>query len=420
VSGIAPAGGPQPGERGATGRSPSRLGATSVVTRVRRSAYHDSVTLLELARELRGLPGVDEAAALMATPANRELLAGAGLLGEEAAGAGPNDLIITIRGCSLTDVDAARTHAEAILAARRQRREGAGRVLARTLDRAWRQLPGANLALISVPGAFAAGEARRALRRGLHVMLFSDNVPIADEVELKQQARRRGLLMMGPDCGTAYIAGVPLGFANEVPRGRVGLVAASGTGLQQVATLLAAGREGISHAIGVGGRDLGEAVGGVMTLAAIDALAADPGTGALVVIGKPPVPSVRAAVAQRLRAGDKPAVACLLGPDVEAGRDGPLITVVTLEDAASATIALLRGGPGPLTLAPAPVAVPERVEAIRRSLAPGQRRIRGLYPGWRSASSPHTMSLPLRRATGIRSSRAREHRPPATLARGLP
>jgi FdrA protein len=378
-------------------RASGEPGATSIATLVRRSAYHDSVTLLEVARELRGLPGVDEAAALMATPANRELLAGAGLLSEEAAGAGPNDLVIAIRVRSPADADAACTRAERILAARRQRQEGTGRILPRTLDRAWRRLPGANLALISVPGPFAASEARRALSRGLHVMLFSDNVPLAEEVELKQQARRRGLLLMGPDCGTAYLAGVPLGFANEVPRGRVGVVAASGTGLQQVATLLAAGEEGISHAIGVGGRDMGEAVGGVMTLAAIDALTADTGTEALVVIGKPPASSVRAAVTERLRAGGKPAVACLLGPDVEAGRDGPLITAVTLEDAASATIALLHGTPWPRPPAPRPSAVPERVEAIRRSLGPGQRGIRGLYAGGTLAEEARLILARLRR-----------------------
>ena len=353
----------------------------NTATLVKRSAYHDSVALLELARELRGLPGVDEAAALMATPANRELLAGVGLLGDEAAGAGPNDLVVAVRAGSRAVAEAACARAEAVLAARRQRREGAGRILPRTLDRAWRRLPDANLALISVPGPFAAAEARRALHRGLHVMLFSDNVPLADEVELKQLARRRGLLLMGPDCGTAYLAGVPLGFANAVPRGRVGVVAASGTGLQQVATLLAAAGEGLSHAIGVGGRDLGEAVGGIMTLAAIDALAADPGTDALVVIGKPPAPSVRAAVMRRLRAGGKPAVACLLGPDVEALRDGPVITAVTLEDAAGAIIALLHGEPWPRTPAPPAPAAPERVEAIRQALAPGPRVIRGLYAG---------------------------------------
>ncbi len=148
----------------------------------------------------------------------------------------------------------------------------------RSIDSARRRLPGANLALISVPGAFAAAEALKALKLGMHAMLFSDNVSLGDEVRLKRLAADKGLLLMGPDCGTAYLNGVPLGFANAVPRGRVGVVAASGTGLQQVAALLAAGGEGISQAVGVGGRDATEEVGGLMTLQALDALAADPGT----------------------------------------------------------------------------------------------------------------------------------------------
>ena len=132
----------------------------------------------------------------------------------------------------------------------------------RTLEAALGERPDANLAIISVPGAYAALEARTALRRGLHVFLFSDNVPLAEEVELKRLAASRQLLCMGPDCGTAYLGGVGLGFANVVPRGRVGCVAASGTGLQAVVTRLAALGEGVSHGIGVGGRDLSAEVGG--------------------------------------------------------------------------------------------------------------------------------------------------------------
>ena len=203
--------------------------------------------------------------------------------------------------------------AEELLSAQRARREHGGRHAPRTIDSALRRMPDADLALISVPGAWAAAEARRALARGLHVMLWSDNVSIEDEVALKQLAARRGLLVMGPDCGTAYLGGVPLGFANLVPRGRVGMVAASGTGLQQVAALLAAQGEGISQAIGVGGRDMSQAVGGLMTLAALDALGADAATEVIAVIGKPGAPAVRRAVETKLRAIGKPAVVALLG-----------------------------------------------------------------------------------------------------------
>jgi FdrA protein len=354
----------------------------TTVALVKRSAYRDSVLLLDLARELRALPGVREAAALMATPANQELLAGSGLSSEDALAAGPNDLVIAIRAESAAAADLALARAEALVAARDRPVGPAGRALPRTLDSAWRRLEGANLALISVPGPFAAAEARRALLRGLHVMLFSDNVPVEAEIALKQLARRRGLLMMGPDCGTAYLAGVPLGFANAVPRGRVGLVAASGTGLQQVATLLADSGEGISHGIGVGGRDMSEAVGGAMALVAIDALAAEPATEAIVVVGKPPAPAVRAAVAARLRAAGKPAIACLLGPGARPGRQGSLTLAATLEDAARAAVAAVRGHAWtPRPFGPEITGLRERLTSARRALAPGQRTVRGAYAG---------------------------------------
>ena len=197
----------------------------ALLTLVRPSFYRDSVALLALARELRARPDVAEAAALMATPANRELLAQAGLLTAEAAAAGPNDLVVVIDAAPAAALPA-RARAEELLTAQRARREHGGRHVPRTIGSALRRMPGADLALISVPGAWAAAEARRALERGLHVMIWSDNVPVEDEVALKRLAAERGLLLMGPDCGTAYLGGVPLGFANLVPRGRVGMVAA--------------------------------------------------------------------------------------------------------------------------------------------------------------------------------------------------
>ncbi len=354
----------------------------TIVSVVKPSAYQDSVTLLLLARELRSGPGVLEAAALMATPSNQELLEQSGLLTAEAARAGANDLVIAVRAESAAAAEAALAQAEAFLGAKRRRLEGAGRVLPRTLESAKRHLPDANLALISVPGAFAALEAKRALRLGLHVMLFSDNVSLEDEVALKRLAVQKGLFVMGPECGTAILNGVPLGFANAVPRGRIGFVSASGTGLQQVTVLLAARGEGVSQAIGVGGRDLTEAVGGLMTLRALDALAADPATELVVVIGKPPAPAVRERVEARLRTIGKPCVMGLLGRDMAVRQEGLLATVATLEDACEATIAALRGvawTSRPFSAPPGEIY--RRVQAVRQLLAPEQRAVRALYAG---------------------------------------
>ena len=183
----------------------------------------------------------------------------------------------------------------------------------RTIRAAIRRLPAANLALISVPGDFAVAEAHKALEFGLHAMIFSDNVPIADEVALKRKARERGLFVMGPDCGTAIIGGVPLGFANVVPQGDIGIIGASGTGIQEVSCLIARAGRGISHAIGTGGRDLKAEVGAITTLMAIDALDADDRTKHVVLISKPPAASVARSVLDRVAKSPKPFTICFLG-----------------------------------------------------------------------------------------------------------
>jgi len=250
---------------------------------------------------------------MIGTPSNKALLRESGLLSKEGESARPDDLIIAVKG---KNAEEALVLAEKLLIFPGEKD---GLASSNSLASALQALPGANLALISVPGEFAALEARRALERGLHVMVFSDNVPLADEVALKDLAIKRGLLMMGPDCGTALIAGVPLAFANAVPRGDTGIVSASGTGLQEVSCLLARAGRGVSHGIGVGGRDLSKEVGGRMTLAALDALEADPATRRIIVISKPPAPSVTKKIVARAKRSRKPVTLCLLGSDRKFG-----------------------------------------------------------------------------------------------------
>ena len=347
---------------------------------VRRSVYQDSVTLMRLTRDMEAVAGVRRAAAMMGTPPNRALLAQAGLLHTEGETAGPADLVIAVVADSGAAAETARTVAETALATPSTRPE-ARAPRPRTLAGALRALPGATLALISVPGAYAGAEARRALDAGLHVMLFSDHVPLATEVELKRLAAGRGLLLMGPDCGTAILGGVPLGFANAVPRGRIGLVAASGTGLQEVSCQLAARGEGVSHAIGVGGRDLADAVGGVMTLAALAVLADDPATEVVVVVGKPAGPGVAQRLAAALGALGKPSVLYTAGTSPGASRL-TFHRAATLEDAALAAVALVRGEEPAAVEFTIPAAEVERlVTAQIRALGPGQRFVRGVYAG---------------------------------------
>jgi len=367
---------------------------------VRRNVYQDSVTLMRLTHDMEAVAGVRRAAAMMGTPPNRALLGQAGLLDADGETAGPADLVIAVVADSAAGAEAARAAAEAALAApRAASRPGAPRP--RTLAGALRALPDATLALISVPGAYAGAEARRALDAGLHVMLFSDNVPLETEIELKRMARERDLFVMGPDCGTAILAGVPMGFANAVPRGRIGLVAASGTGLQEVSCRLVAEGEGVSHALGVGGRDLSDAVGGTMTLAALALLADDPATDVVVVIGKTPGPGVAAALTDALQRLGKPAVSYFAtvvagdarpawgvgglfekGVTPHARSAGHLHAAATLEDAAMAAVALARGEVPRAVEFSMPAAEIERLVAAQAAaLAPGQRFVRGVYSG---------------------------------------
>jgi succinyl-CoA synthetase alpha subunit len=211
-------------------------------------------------------------------------------------------------------------------------------------------------------------------------MLFSDNVPVETEIALKRVALARGLLLMGPDCGTAIINGVPLGFANAVSRGRIGLVAASGTGLQEVSCLIAAAGEGMSQAIGVGGRDLSEEVGGMMMAQALTALAAEPTTTVICVLGKPPGPSTWRRLQPQLSQLGKPCVVHF--PGVTPDASSAWYTAATLEEAAYAAVALAQGvTPQPVVYAMPPADMARLVEATNRAMQPSQRFVRGVYAG---------------------------------------
>jgi FdrA protein len=342
-----------------------------VINRVRRAFYLDSVALMRLSRELSARSGVEEAALMIGTPSNKEILDEAGLLADDGRQATAGDLVIALRAASLEAGEAAIAEAEALLGRSAARQEPTARWRPRSLAGACAALPGAGLALISVPGAFAGAEAQKALRRGLHVLLFSDNVPLAEECALKEEARRRGLLLMGPDCGTALISGTPLAFANRVRRGSVGIVSASGTGLQEVSSLVDRGGGGVSHGIGVGSRDLGEAVGGAMTLMAIDALDEDPETEHMVLLSKPPGPSAVRRILERIAQSRKPYTVCFVGLE-EAEVPANTCWVPTLTAAAERALG-------------APIALPERLRRAAgeaaAALAADRRRIRGLFCG---------------------------------------
>jgi FdrA protein len=336
-----------------------------ILTEIRSGAYLDSVALMRVARTISGLPGVEEVGLMIGTPANREILREARVINADGESAGPGDIILAVRAVDQAAADSALAAAKQALDQPKQSKSGGAAWRPRTLRAAVAEQPDANLALISVPGAFAIAEAHKAIARGLNVMIFSDNIPVADEVALKLEAKAAGRLVMGPDCGTAIIGGVPLAFANVVPRGDIGIIGASGTGIQEITCLIARHGKGISHAIGTGGRDLKAEVGGITTLMALDLLATDEATRHIVLVSKPPAPKVAEAVLARVAEINKPVTICFLG-----GSDTALspnaTAVATLEAAAAHA-----------------VGVKPAAEPTAKPLAiPGKGRlIRGLFSG---------------------------------------
>lgn len=323
---------------------------------LRRGTYRDSVTLMQVSRAVKGVEGVEDAFVAMATALNLGLLTTMGF--EAPEDAGPNDMIVAIRakgGAALESACARVEEALAAAVAPAPSGPSAGPV-PRTVD----TVEGATLALVSVAGPYVFAEAAAALESGLDVMIFSDNVPVAQEVLLKDRARAQGRVVMGPDCGTAVIGGAGLGFANTVRPGPVGIVAASGTGSQQLMCLLHAGGAGISHCIGVGGRDLSEEVGARSTLQALSLLDDDPATELIIVVSKPPAPGVAAEVARYAAGLGTPVELALLG----AGQDD-------LTRVAARTLEAL-GTPRPDRW---PSWMPDRAPAPRRGA------LRGLFCG---------------------------------------
>jgi FdrA protein len=316
----------------------------SRLVEVQPGRYRDSVALMQVSRAVGAREGVRAALVAMATELNLELLAGMGFA--PPAGAGPNDMVVAIEADDEQALAAAKDGLEAALAEPAARAEsGFGAAPPpRTVGTAAR-LVDATLALVSTPGPVAFLDAMDALQSGLSVLLFSDNVPVRQEVRLKDEAARRGLLVMGPDCGTAVVGGVGLGFANVVRPGPVGLVAASGTGAQQLLCLLDGAGVGVSHCLGVGGRDLSAAVGGRSTLAALDLLADDPATELVVLVSKPPAPEVAEAVRRRAGSLGKPVEFALLGR----GAPGLTAAAERAVRAAGGTWAPPRSWPAPAT-----------------------------------------------------------------------
>jgi len=308
---------------------------------IKSNAYFDSVTLMLFSSKLNSVNGIEQAAVMMGTNHNKELMINSGVLTKDQADkAGSNDLIIGIKADSQTVIDQAiKILNEQFENKTKSSNEGV-EMKFKTVEAATNSVNDLNFAVISLPGRFAKAEAMKCLQNNMHVLLFSDNVSLQDEIELKDYAIKNELLMMGPDCGTAIVNGVALGFANVVRRGSIGLVAASGTGLQEVTVIIDKLGGGISQALGTGGRDLKSGVGGKMMLSALDALNADPATEVIGIISKPPAPEVMLKILEKVSKFKKPVVACFLGGDNTVLSNSKVHPTENLEQTANALVAL--------------------------------------------------------------------------------
>ena len=312
-----------------------------VKAKIIKGRYLDSVKLMLISKELRGLSGVEDAVAIMATHENKDILAATGMLVAEAKEAKDSEIVIVVKAADEACALAAIVTADELLNAPAKSRSGEKRHPG-SIKAAVKDLNRADICLISVAGRYAAAEAEKALDEGLHVMLFSDNVSVEEELYLKQKAVEKGLLMMGPDCGTAIINGIPLAFSNVMQGGEIGIVSASGTGLQEVCAGIAHRGKGISQAFGTGGRDGKKAIGGLMLCTCLDYLMRDADTNVIVLIAKTPDEEVQAKLWEKIKQSDKPVVVNFL-KDMEVPAIENMQYCNSLEDTAAHACSLLTG-----------------------------------------------------------------------------
>lgn len=351
-------------------------------TIIKGNTYQDSIVLMLLSQKLSAMEGVNKASVMMGTPANKDIFKGSGLGTPELEDASANDIVIVIDTDDESKVDEVDQAVETELAGGSGSDDSQKSSEAHNWKRALELANNPNLALISIPGTYAAMEAENALRNGLHVFMFSDNVPKEDEVRLKELAHEKGLFVMGPDCGTGIIHSVPLAFTNTVAQGDIGVVGASGTGIQEVTTIVDRMGKGVTNAIGTGGRDLSTEVGAITMLDSIKALNQDPKVKVITVISKPPAKEVQEKVESVLRSIDKPVVALFLGAKPEYQEDA-IYHAYTLEEAAVASVQLSNGETVDFK--------PSTIEGLSVDFDANQKGIKAYYSGGTLASEAAMM-----------------------------
>lgn len=295
--------------------------------------YYDSATLMLLTNQIKENLNLktNEISVMMGTEMNKKIMENSDLLNEIGKGANSGDILIGIK--SALDNQKILNMVDSLLNQEIDNKNSE-QLEINSVDDGIKNYKDTNFAVVSLPGSYAAREVKKLLKAKKHVLLFSDNIDIKDEIELKDLAIENDLLMMGPDCGTAIIKGVGLGFSNRVNKGSIGIVAASGTGLQEVATIISNNSGGISYAFGTGGRDIKESVGGRMMLYCLDLLIKDEETETIVIVSKPPSKNVIEKIINKVKNIKKPVVACFLGEDISVLQSTNIVLCETLEETA--------------------------------------------------------------------------------------
>lgn len=315
------------------------------LSKVKHNLYQDSLKLMKLSNEIKDLPGISEAFAFMGTPMNKEVRISQAKLEGEALEAGSEDLILMVKGEDEENLKEVLKIFEKRMTKKEKNKEESPLSVEKkpkTIDQGLEELTDSNLAIISVPGEYAALEAMKALNKNLNVHMFSDNVSVEDEIYLKETAKEKGLLFMGPDCGTSIINNVPICFANKIEEGRIGIVGASGTGIQEASVIIDRIGSGISHAIGTGGRDLKDTVGGITAGMAMDKLEKDSKTDVILLISKPAGDKTKEIIIEKIKQSSKPYVVVFLG-DKDTSQESiseGLYFAKTLEEGAAKAVAL--------------------------------------------------------------------------------
>ena len=342
-------------------------------TVIKENSYQDSINLMLLTNSVSTIEGVDQSQVMMGTDANKDIFRSANLLTDKAENATPNDMVIVVETDDESVVDKVVEASDKFLSDLSVKKDSDDVKNVKTWDAALEALPDANMALVSIPGIYAANEIEKALDKNLHVFSFSDNVTIEDEVRLKKKAHEKGLLLMGPDCGTGIISSIPLAFTNVVNPGNIGVVGASGTGIQEVTTIIERLGSGVVHAIGTGGRDLHEEVGGITMKDAIIGLEHHDPTDVIVVISKPPAKEVRDEIMEMLQSVSKPVVAVFMGEHPD-HHEGNVYLAHTLEETAQIAVDLSKGNP-------VKESYDEPVQTDIKETLPEGKTVKGLYSG---------------------------------------